>query len=222
MKELTKLPSLGEGQGVGELHPFTPFLPFGAKLLMLGTFPPAEKRWSMKFYYPNFTNDMWRIVGHCFFEDKNHFVDEGNKTFRLDKLKDFLRDKGIALYDTCTKVVRTKNTASDKDLEVVEETNLKAMLRQLPQCRAVVTAGQLATDIACRQLGIEAVPKMGCSADFQLDGRQLRLYRMPSTSRAYPAPLAQKAEAYQKVFALLSQCTSLFVFLFLKPFILQI
>lgn len=57
-----------------EEHPFTPFLPDNARLLMLGTFPPSPKRWCMEFYYPNFTNDMWRIFGICFFDDKNHFV----------------------------------------------------------------------------------------------------------------------------------------------------
>jgi G:T/U-mismatch repair DNA glycosylase len=46
-----------------ERHPFTPFLPEGCRLLMLGSFPPGEKRWTMHFYYPNFTNDMWRIFG---------------------------------------------------------------------------------------------------------------------------------------------------------------
>ena len=206
---------------MSELHPFTPFLPFGAKLLMLGTFPPAEKRWSMKFYYPNFTNDMWRIVGLCFFNDPLHFVRQAEKTYNQSELEAFLREKGIALYDTCTKVVRTTGTASDKDLLVVEETDIAAMLRKLPECKAVVTAGQLATTIACRQFGV-AEPKVGQYSDFQLDDRQLRLYRMPSTSRAYPAPLAQKAEAYQKVFALLRSATAFFIFLFLKPFILQI
>ena len=69
-----------------EQHPFEPFLPEGARLLMLGTFPPAEKRWSMRFYYPNFTNDMWRIVGLCFFDDKNHFIADDGRHYRLDEL----------------------------------------------------------------------------------------------------------------------------------------
>ena len=189
---------------MGESHPFVPFLPLGARLLMLGTFPPAEKRWSMKFYYPNFMNDMWRIVGLCFFGDKNHFVDNDAKRFRLDALVPFLRNKGIALYDTCTKVVRTKNTASDKDLQVVEQTDLHAMLRQLPQCLAVVTAGQLATTIACRQFGI-AEPKVGDYSEFSLDGRRLRLYRMPSSSRAYPMATERKAGFYQRVFDYVEQ-----------------
>ena len=182
-----------------ESHPFAPFLPPHARLLMLGTFPPAEKRWSMKFYYPNFTNDMWRIVGLCFFGDKAHFIAEDGKHYRLEALQDFLTEKGIALYDTCTKVVRTKNTASDKDLQVVEETPLADMLRQLPQCRAVVTAGQLATTIACRQFGI-AEPRVGECSPFQLDARTIRLYRMPSSSRAYPVSVENKAAYYQEVF----------------------
>ena len=41
-----------------ETHPFEPFLPADARLLMLGTFPPAPKRWCMPWYYPNYTNDM--------------------------------------------------------------------------------------------------------------------------------------------------------------------
>ena len=197
--ELTKLTSLEEGLGVGDDHPFEPFLPANARLLMLGTFPPSEKRWSMKFYYPNFQNDMWRIVGHCFFGDKQHFVDNQQKRFRLDELVPFLHKPGIALYDTCTKIVRTKNTASDKDLAVIEETDLHAMLRQLPQCCAVATAGQLATTIACRQFAVSE-PKVGEYVTFDIDGRQMRLYRMPSSSRAYPMAIEKKAEYYKTVF----------------------
>ena len=182
-----------------ESHPFEPFLPEGARILMLGTFPPSEKRWSMKFYYPNFINDMWRIFGIIFFGDKEHFVDAAAKTFRLDLLIPFLEEQGIALFDTATRIRRTTGTASDKDLEIVEETDLTAMLRQLPLCEAVVTAGQLATDVASRQFGISG-PKVGEYAEFLIDGRKLRLYRMPSSSRAYPMKPERKAEYYQKVF----------------------
>ena len=181
-----------------ESHPFEPFLPTNARILMLGTFPPSEKRWSMKFYYPNFINDMWRIFGLIFFNDKEHFVDAGAKAFRLDLLIPFLKEQGIALFDTATRIRRTTGTASDKDLEIVEETDLHAMLRQLPECRAVVTAGQLATDIACRQFGIDS-PGVGDNQTFVLDGRELRLYRMPSSSRAYPMKIERKAEYYSSV-----------------------
>lgn len=76
-----------------EVHPFAPFLPKQARLFMLGTFPPASKRWSMPFFYPNFQNDMWRIFGYLFFQDKNHFVNQEEKTFKMDELKSFLNKK---------------------------------------------------------------------------------------------------------------------------------
>jgi len=182
-----------------ERHPFEPFLPQNARLLMLGTFPPAPKRWCMKFYYPNFINDMWRIFGICFFGDKNHFVLEQEKRFDLERIIPFLEEKGIALYDTATRIRRTQDNASDKDLEIVEATDLDAMLRQIPQCQAVITAGQLATEVFCSHYGIK-VPKVGDFAFFHLDNRELRLYRMPSSSRAYPMKAERKAEFYDIVF----------------------
>ncbi len=182
-----------------ESHPFQPFLPAHAQLLMLGTFPPSPKRWCINFYYPNFTNDMWRIFGLCFFGDKTHFVRQEEKTYDLDALMPFLNEKGIALFDTATRIIRTKNTASDKDLEIVEETDLAQLLTRLPQCKAVVTAGQLATTVACRQFGVSE-PRVGEFSAFAHDGRELRLYRMPSSSRAYPMAVEKKSEVYQNVF----------------------
>ena len=64
-----------------ETHPLKPFLPQNAKLLMLGSFPPPKTRWKMDFYYPNYQNDMWRIFGLIFFEDKDYFLDLPNKNF---------------------------------------------------------------------------------------------------------------------------------------------
>ena len=144
-----------------ENHPFEPWLPGKAKLLMLGTFPPAEKRWCMPWYYPNFQNDMWRIFGIIYFQDKFHFVDVEKKTYRLDAIKKFLGEKGVAIYDTAQQVIRTKNTASDKDLQIVQPANLDGMLRQLPHCRAVLTAGQLATKVFSEHFGIKEKPEMG-------------------------------------------------------------
>ena len=183
-----------------ERHPFEPFLPQGCRLLMLGSFPPAPKRWAMKFYYPNFTNDMWRIFGLCFFADKMHFVDEANRTFRLDDIVSFLVSKGIGMYDTACAVRRLKNTASDKDLEVVEPTDLMAMVRNLPRLTDIVTTGQKATDVLCSCFLIGRQPGVGTSVEFAFEGRTLRLWRMPSSSRAYPMKTERKAEYYDVMF----------------------
>ena len=60
-----------------ETHPLQPFLPENAKWLFLGSFPPPQARWSMLFFYPNFINDFWRIMGYLFFDDREHFVVKG-------------------------------------------------------------------------------------------------------------------------------------------------
>lgn len=181
-----------------ERHPLEPFLPKGARLLMLGSFPPSKARWSMDFFYPNFINDMWRIFGIVFFNDREHFVDSVNKRFKKDMLVDFLTKHGIALYDTACAVRRTKNTASDKDLEVVEATDLDALLHKLPHCSTVVTTGEKAATVFAAHFGC-SVPKVGSCVDFQFCGRAMKLYRMPSSSRAYPLKLEKKAELYKKV-----------------------
>ena len=64
-----------------EIHPLEPFFPQGARLLMMGSFPPKRERWKMDFYYPNFQNDMWRIFGLVFFDDKEHFLTADKKSF---------------------------------------------------------------------------------------------------------------------------------------------
>lgn len=187
-------------EAVPESHPLEPFLPEEAVLLMLGSFPPQRKRWSMDFFYPNLQNDMWRIFGHCFFGDKAHFLLPGQKAFDKERIIEFLTRQGIALYDTACTVRRLQDNASDKFLEIVEPTNIRHLLRQLPQCKAIATTGQKATDTLRAGLDIAEEPPVGGSVAFEVDGRQLRLYRMPSSSRAYPLKLEKKAETYGRMF----------------------
>ena len=179
-----------------EEHPLEPFLPANAKLLMLGSFPPQKKRWSMDFFYPNLQNDMWRIFGLLFFDDKEHFLLPGKKAFNKEYLIEFLTEKGIALYDTATSVRRLQDNASDKFLEVVEPTDIRLLLKQLPQCQAIITTGQKATDIIRNQIEVDE-PKVGESCPFTFEDRMMRLYRMPSSSRAYPMAIEKKATAYR-------------------------
>ena len=179
-----------------EKHPLEPFLPAKAKLLMLGSFPPQKKRWSMEFYYPNLNNDMWRIFGILFFDDKDYFLNETRKAFCRERIIDFLNEKGIALFDTASSIRRLQDNASDKFLEVVEATDVTALLRQLPECKAIVTTGQKATDTLRQQFNVEE-PKVGDYSEFIFEGRAMWLYRMPSSSRAYPLALDKKATAYR-------------------------
>lgn len=182
-----------------EEHPLEPFLPANAVLLMLDSFPPQKKRWSMDFFYPNLQNDMWRIVGLIFFQDKEHFLNPEKKVFDKDRIIEFLNDKGIALYDTASAIRRLQDNASDKFLEVIEQTDISLLLKQIPMCKAIVTTGQKATDIIREQIEVKE-PTVGTSEPFEFGDKAMKLYRMPSSSRAYPLALEKKAAAYRVMF----------------------
>ena len=182
-----------------ERHPLKPFLPPNARLLMLGSFPPPRKRWCMDFFYPNRTNMMWEIFGHVFYGDHNRLVDINNKTFHKEEIVRLLTEKGIAIYDTATAVRRLSGNASDKDLEIVEKTDIEALLSQLPLCHDLVCTGQKSFSVLTEDYGV-AQPKMGEYNSFTLGSRPMRLWRMPSSSRAFPMPLTEKASYYRKMF----------------------
>ncbi|MBQ5616366.1 MAG: uracil-DNA glycosylase family protein [Bacteroidaceae bacterium] len=179
-----------------EKHPLEPFLPKNAKILMLGSFPPPKARWSMEFFYPNWINDMWRLMGHIFYNDRHHFELKGEKRFCKERIEAFCNEKGIALYDTACEVVRLKDNASDKFLEVVTPTDICALLEQIPHCTAIVTTGEKATDVITATFGCEK-PAVGNMTTITIDNRTLHFWRMPSSSRAYPLALEKKAEYYK-------------------------
>lgn len=184
-----------------EQHPLQPFLPSEANVLFLGSFPPKRIRWSMEFYYPNVQNDFWRIIGLIFFDEKGYFLSD--KRFDEVRVKAFCREKGFAFYDTAQSVIRLKDNASDKFLEVVEPIDLTFILGQIPNCRNIVITGQKAADTllaVLRQTTEVVEPGVGHSVAFLWEGRTIHLHRMPSSSRAYPKPLVAKAEDYLQLF----------------------
>ena len=219
--------NIARSKGGVEYHPLRPFLPENARILFLGSFPPQRKRWCMDFYYPNFINDHWRIEGQIFFGDKNHFVDLEAKRFKIDEIIAFCQEKGLAFFDTSTAIRRLQDNASDKFLEVVEPTDIPALLSRLPHLRAIVTTGEKATETICASLGIPTIPKVNTSVAISLPSdifhfpsdifhlpssilplpssilplpSSLALWRLPSSSRAYPLSFDKKVEAYRQMF----------------------
>lgn len=179
-----------------ESHPLEPFLPSNAKVLMLGSFPPSQNRWSMDFYYPNWQNDMWRILGIVFFHDKDYFTIPTEKRFDKEKIIQFLSNKGIALSDTAEKVRRLKDNASDKFLEIIEQQDIFSHLRKMPTCHTIITTGEKASTTLGDIIGIKP-PATNQFVEFQFENRNIKFYRLVSSSRAYPLSLEKKAEFYK-------------------------
>ncbi len=153
----------------------------------------------MEFFYPNWINDMWRICGVLFYDDRHHFEVVGERRFDLRRVVDFCERVGIALYDTASAVRRLRGNASDAHLEVVEPTDIAALLCALPECTTIVTTGEKATDTLCELIGC-AKPAVGECVECEFADRHIRFWRMPSSSRAYPLRLEAKAEQYARMF----------------------
>lgn len=185
-----------EPDGVVEDHPWEPFVPDGAKVLVLGTFPPGRHRWSMDFYYPNRTNDFWKVCGLIFYGSADALLMPGGRTFNLPEIRNMLAAHHIALSDTARRVCRLKGNASDKYLKIVEPVDLYGLLDRMPGCSTVATTGEKAAGVIADITGTP-VPEMGGCVR-SADG--LDIWRMPSTSRAFPMPVEKKAEFYRNLF----------------------
>jgi G:T/U-mismatch repair DNA glycosylase len=184
-----------------ERHPLSPFLPENARVLHLGSFPPPKDKWKMDFYYPNFQNDMWRIFGIAFFDDKDYFLSADKKSFEQGRIEGFLNRKGIALSDTGREVVRQKGNASDNFLEIVAPIDLNVALRRIPACEIIATTGEKATEtLRLLFAGETPKPPAGGFVNVLFGQRELKFFRLPSSSRAYPKPLSDKAAVYKRFF----------------------
>lgn len=181
-----------------ERHPLQPFLPDNARLLMLGSFPPPQERWCMDFFYPNPQNDMWRIMGQVFFGDKQHFCTLDNR-FKHAEIVAFCQFLGIAIFDTAQAVIRLQGNAADEHLEIVEPTDISALLHQLPLCHDICCTGGKAAQTLADMLHT-SIPKPGEYVETTFADRPIRFWRMPSSSRAYPLSLDKKASVYHHMF----------------------
>lgn len=159
----------------------------------------------MEFFYPNYINDFWRVMGLVHFADARQFERQERKAFDRVVIEAFCRERGLAFFDTATVVRRLKDNASDAFLEVLEPTDVGALLARIPRCNRVVTTGGK----ACEELlGIlraagaqaERLPAVGECRQLEAWGRRLEWWRMPSTSRAYPLALEKKAAFYRRLF----------------------
>lgn len=197
-----------------ETHPFEPVLPPNATIMMMGTFPPTADKWAMSFHYPNFYNDMWRIYGRVFFDDDDYFRVDDEKRFDPERIRDFMFERGIASCPTVKQAIRETGNASDKNLTVVTPVDLDSILPQVPKVKSLFTTGGKATEVLLGLLDEPIAkskhPKTNQSMDYpyqwqstdnqKADVNNLTLYRLPSTSRAYPLSLDKKVAAYKAFF----------------------
>ncbi|KPI89601.1 hypothetical protein ABL78_1266 [Leptomonas seymouri] len=148
-----------ESACVDEEHPIGPFVHTNSCVLVCGTFPPVKK--FITFYYPNSSNDMWRVLGEVFFHDKNHFYADlevarpgkGSRKSSLRvvhclneaEIRKFSMSHPIGFFDVCRRICRRRGNSSDDNIEALECTDVfRDVLAHTPRCEAIITTGTLA------------------------------------------------------------------------------
>ncbi|MDR3275282.1 MAG: hypothetical protein LBS81_04870 [Endomicrobium sp.] len=111
---------------MSEIHPFAHFVPQGATILVVGTFPPVVQSRDFKFYYPNNTgNRFWAIIEYVF----NYKFQNWKGDAAVEERKSLLKKKHIAITDMIEKCMRTENNSSDKNLAEIEFRNIYKLLK---------------------------------------------------------------------------------------------
>ena len=148
--------------GVAETHPLQPFLPAGARLCSCWAVSRQAGTVVDGVFLPQFPERHVADRGDGLLRDLDRFVVPGSRRFDRERIVAFCRERGIALYDTAAEVIRTRDNASDKFLEVVRPVDPAELLGRLPACRAVAVTGQRAADTFAGAVGCVQPPVGGC------------------------------------------------------------
>ena len=145
---------------------FEPVVDSRTSLLLLGSLP-GERSLASSRYYAHPRNQFWKLIGSVIGKDLVSF----DYSSRLEALL----DAGIGLWDVVASAERSGSL--DAAIRNHRPNELRQLVKQLPQLKAVAFNGATASRIGGRELA--AVP-------------QLPLIDLPSSSPAYTAPIHEK------------------------------
>lgn len=123
-------------------HPFEPFIPVGAKSLIIGTIPPQRfcieemplKENDVNFYYGSSDNYFWEMIN-----DINSLGLEFKNTEKaIEERKSFLESMSIGITDIIETCIHDNGSASDKDLKDIQPKNLNELLEKNSQIDTLI------------------------------------------------------------------------------------
>lgn len=120
-----------------ENHPNWYFEVPTMKVLILGSYPPHEKRWSYDFYYPNNSNPFWdTLAGVKGIELKHYRCDAAVK-----ERQQLMIDMKVGVENLGQKIKRKGESAADNDIEIIDFRDIKGILDRHPEIEQILLPG---------------------------------------------------------------------------------
>lgn len=157
---------------------FAPVVDDRTRLLILGSLP-GDASLAAAQYYAHPQNGFWRLIGGVVGNDLAALPYET----RLDAL----RSAGVGLWDVIASAERAGSL--DAAIRRPDHADLKGLIADMPNLRAIAFNGQTAAKLGRRILG---------------EPPGLTLIDLPSSSPAFTLPLSRKAESWAVLKSLLA------------------
>lgn len=117
-----------------EEHPWKVYGTAASKVLFIGTFPPAKKRWSYEFFYPNKTNFFWKILASSQDRTLSHFSGEE----AIAERKSLLDGLSAAITDMGHTILRRGESSLDEHILPVRLMDIESILHRFPNINQVI------------------------------------------------------------------------------------
>lgn len=176
--------------------------------LILGSFPPHEKRRDYEFYYPNKRNHFWRILA-ALDNDYQLLHFEGKEA--VTERKQFMKDLKIGVQNMGKTISRSGISSLDTNINILEYHNIFRIIKKHPELKLILLPGFHAKSSTyksfCNYLKSENIqfsppkkPSHGLSFTITIDNRIINCVICTSTSTATKKTLKEMIKKFKDIF----------------------
>ncbi|MGZ3920160.1 MAG: hypothetical protein ACXVNM_05760 [Bacteroidia bacterium] len=186
-----------------EIHPPWEYEVPGMKVLILGNFPPHQKRWDYEFFYPNKQNNFWKVLAAI----NGVNLKETKGPAAVEERKKIMKNLKIGVYNLAKVISRKNSSARDTDIEILEYMDIFSVIKKHRQLKKIILAGFAAKNSTARTFlhllekkgvkhDLPSEIKAGTSFNIYMEQRVINCVILNSTSTAFPIKLEKLVEQF--------------------------
>ena len=107
------------------------------KVLILGSFPPHEKRWSYDFYYPNNGNPFWEALAGAHGKKLKHYRCDA----AVKERRQLMIDINVGVENLGQIIERKGESAADNDIKIIKFRDILGILHRHHEIERILLPG---------------------------------------------------------------------------------